>query len=40
MKREPEIGSQMPGKTWSSVRGLVSPSLEENCQLRHHCMIL
>jgi len=30
MKREAEIGSQMPGKTWPSVRGLVSPSLEGN----------
>jgi len=39
MKREAEIGSQMPGKTWLSVRGLVSPSLEGNCHLRHRCVI-
>jgi hypothetical protein len=31
MKQEAEIGSQIPGKTWPSVRGLVLRSLEGNC---------
>jgi hypothetical protein len=39
MKREAEIGSQMPGKTWPSVRCLVSPSLAGNYHLRRHCII-